>query len=218
MFKIKCSDVQQHLYVTVTSHHWPCEGWPGCIIQLHDTCSIICILLPLAQVQCRFKQLEAVLHAQPLPIQRHTESLLLAFYLWSNTDWGINQQANAGPGAANWNEVKAHIQTWAVLFIMQSKSGYVKPQLLTCTLYLSDWPLCLIMLQSPVPQDLVQTLGKTGQTSTVQLWLLTQVVNNIHNASFKLECVALLDDLWLNMMLFVQYVYYRVRNMQAERR
>lgn len=107
MLKIECSNVQQHLYVTVTSYHWPCEGWPGWIIQLHDTCFTVCILLPLAQVQRWFKQLEAVLHAQPLPIQRLSESLLLAFYLWSHTDWGINQQVNAGPGGATWKKVKS---------------------------------------------------------------------------------------------------------------
>lgn len=57
-------------------YHWLCEGGPGCISELHDTHFIICILLLLAQLQCHLKQLEAVLHAQPRPNQRHTESLL----------------------------------------------------------------------------------------------------------------------------------------------
>lgn len=110
--KYKRLSVQHHVFVTVTSFYLWCEGWAWWIIQLHDTCFTICILLPLAQVQCRFEQLEAVLHSQPLPIQSHPESLLLASYLWSHIEWGINQQLNAEAGVATWRkEVKRPIQT-----------------------------------------------------------------------------------------------------------
>lgn len=153
----KYRNVQHYLYMEMTSFHLSCEGWANWIIQLHDICFTICILLPLAQVHCQFKQLEAVFHAQPLLIHRHSESLLLGCCLWSHIDWWINQQVNAGPGVASWQTVKAwvdinfycsthsnlHVQT-TVFFILQSSWGYAKPQLFTYTL--SDRLLRLGML------------------------------------------------------------------------